>query len=892
MRPVSLTAIGLSLALALAVPATGQTASASQPVVEQALAVPLGELADAVAPAAYRLDFTIDPAQEQFSGRTEIDVTLKGQPLASFYLHGRNLSVGKVMARVDGREVAGRWTQVDDSGVARLDFEKPLPAGRLVTLAFDYRGTMNDGPFGLFRANVAGQWYGWSQFQSIDARAAFPSFDQPSFKTPFTLTVRTPPGLTAVGNAPETGVTREGGLDVHRFAPTLPLPTYLVAVMVGPFAHVADAVPPTPQREKPLPLRIVSTAQNAGKLDFALEGSKDIVKLLESYFADAFPYPKLDQITSPLMPGAMENAGADLYGDGIIVMGADAPVVDRRRFGMVVAHELAHQWFGDLVTPRWWDDIWLNESFANWMGYRIGGEWKPDLKIGTGGLAEGFAAMRIDELAAGRPIRQRIETNSQIDAAFDAITYGKGGQVVAMIAAFMGDEKFRDGVRRYMAAHRNGNATSTDFFVAMAEAASDPRIVPAMRSFTDQQGVPLVTFSRDGTGWRWRAAQGRYAPLGQTVPPQRWGIPLCVRSGAERQCTLLADDTTAVAIADAGALVPNAGGTGYYRFELPDAEWDALIAQALTLDAGEALATADSLGASVRAGRASVTRLAALARVLVRHTDSHAADAATDELVALAGMGMLDSAGRKGWRRFLTATYRPLLERHGFDPRAGAYVGEDPDVTQRRIQIVSLLASPAADKAVRKRLEQAVAAWLTGDEQALDPMWFSKGFDAWIARHGLKGGKELMDRALASSDPAFRPRALAAISGSGWAPIARWLLAGVGDPRLRPDEERGFLKGVLSSRSTARIGYDWMKGNLDTLLSGAGGIFYTANMPQWLGRFCSVDMANEFARDLGPRFAGKSGELELARVIDRVRNCGVLKEQRGTRISADFARLK
>jgi len=180
----------------------------------------------------------------------------------------------------------------------------------------------NDGPSGMFRVRVGDDWYSWTQLESIDARAVFPSFDDPHFKTPFTVTLRTPPGLVAVSNAPEVSKALEAGREVHRFAPTLPLPTYLVAMMVGPFAVAEGEVPPTPQRIKPLPLRIISTRQNAGKLGFALDGSKQIVALLEDYFGDAFPYPKLDQITTPILPGAMENAGADLYRDELLVLTA------------------------------------------------------------------------------------------------------------------------------------------------------------------------------------------------------------------------------------------------------------------------------------------------------------------------------------------------------------------------------------------------------------------------------------------------------------------------------------------------------------------------------------------------------------------------------------------
>lgn len=849
---------------------------------------PQGQLTDAVQPQDYRLDLTIDPGKERFSGRVEIDALVKA-PVATIYLHGRDLGMRRAVARVRGREIVGTWSQLDPTGVASLTFPRPLPSGP-ITFAFDYDAPFQDGPAGMFRVKVGADWYSWTQFESIDARAAFPGFDQPAFKTSFTVILRTPPGLKAISNAPETGTTSENGLDVHRFARTLPLPTYLVAMMVGPFTAVQGEVPPTAQRAKPLPLRIVSTKENAGKLDFALEGSKEIVALLEDYFGDGFPYPKLDQITSPIMPGAMENAGADLYDDALIIMDEHAPTPQKRQFGMVVAHELAHQWFGDLVTPAWWDDIWLNESFANWMGYRIGDAWRPDLNIRAGALAEGFAAMDTDALVAGRPIHQKIERNDQIDAAFDSITYGKGGHVVAMIAAFMGDDKFREGVRRYMAAHRYGNATSTDFFAAMAEAAHDPRIVPAMQSFVDQQGVPLLTFRREGTGYT--VAQSRYAPLGSIQPLTRWGVPMCLRRGEARQCNLLAGPSATVTITGAGPLVPNAGGTGYYRFELPAADWSALIAGAGSLTGGEALAAVDSLSASIGAGRMGVAPLARMAEKLVNHPDSVASDAATEALSDLVRGGLVDEAGQKGWRRFVSRLYAPLLAQYGFDPRAAAYAADAPERAQRRVQIVSRLAGAARDKTLRARISAAVQGFLGGNAQGLDRAWYGLAFGVHVEEGKLPAAKALVDKALASEDPTFRPAALAAVAGSGSNEIASWLLDGLKDQRLRASEQRDLLRGVVMTAATRDVGYAWMRAHLDELTTGAGGIFFAARLPQLLSRFCSVEKANEFARDLRPRFAGKPGALELERTIERVRNCGVLADQRGKAISAEFAKLR
>ncbi len=890
MRPILLTATILASTCA-ALPAYAQQTAPAIPA--EAGVMPEGKLDGAVVPAAYRLDLTVDPAKERFSGHVEIDADVK-KASRFIWMHGRDLKVGSVTAKAGGKVVTGTFAQTDPTGVALVTFAEALPAGP-ASFSFDYDAAFNDGPAGLFRVKVGDDWYSWTQFESTDARAAFPSFDEPGFKTPWRVTLRTPAGLKAVSNAPETGTETKDGMTVHTFAPTLPLPSYLVAMMVGPFVTAEGAVPATPQRAAPLPIRIVSTKQNAGSLSFALEGTKGIVTALENYFGQSFPYPKLDQITSPIMPGAMENAGADLYEDSLLVLDDKASTEQKRQFGMVVSHELAHQWFGDLVTPAWWDDIWLNESFANWMGYRIGNEWRPDLNIGAGALAEGFAAMSTDALLAGRPIHQPIAKNSQIDAAFDSITYGKGGHVVAMIAAFMGDTKFRDGVRGYMAKYKYGNATSADFFRAMADASGDPRILPAMQSFTDQQGVPLVTFARAGTGkaaaGRWTVTQSRYVRLGTPAPAMTWGIPLCVRQGGARECTLLTEVATPLMVKGTGTLIPNAGGTGYYRFELPAKDWDALIAATPKLPGGEALAVSDSLSASFYAGRASAAQVIAGTRALAANPDSYANGDATGLLQSMARRGVIGAAAKPKFEALVDQIYAPRLKALGFDPRAGAHGADDAEKQQNRTQLVELLASVAKDKPLRARLASAVDAYLAGDAKALDPAYFSPAFDAWLGVKKLDGAKLLIDRALASEDPVFRPAALDAAASSGDLPTAQWLLDAPKDKRLRPSEWQGFVRGVVVNSDTREWGFAWLKQHLDELLGGNGGIFFSARLPAILSTFCSVAAADDIEM-LRPKFAAKSGALELERTIERVRSCGRLKDARGAEMTAALQRLK
>lgn len=890
MRSLFLAASAFTLAVTAAAPATVAAPDAATQAALAHAPVPPGRLTDAARPLAYRIDLTVDPSQERFSGKVEIDAVLK-RGGRFIDLHGRDLRMGSAVAVAGGQRYPARYFELDPSGVARLTFDTALPAGP-VTLLFDYDAPFGSSPAGMFRVKVGDDWYSWTQFQSIDARAAFPGFDEPGFKVPFSVTLRTRPGHLAVSNAPQLSTTRENGLDVHRFAPTLPLPTYLMAFMVGPFASAAATVEPTAQRRQPLPIRIVTTQPNAPKMDFAVRGTQGIVKHLENYFGQAFPYPKLDQISTPILGGAMENAGADLYNDSILILDDTASTARKRTFGMVVAHELAHQWFGDLVTPAWWDDIWLNESFANWMGYRIGHEWRPDLNIRAGALAAGFSAMNTDALVAGRAIHQPIETNAEIDEAFDSITYGKGGHVVAMIAGYMGDTKFRDGVRRYMKAHENGNATSADFFRAMADVSGDPRILPAMQSFTDQQGVPLVTFVADGKG-SYTVSQSRYARLGSQAPATRWGIPLCVRRvTAKAQCQLLDQAGGTAKAAGRGALIPNAGGTGYYRFELPAKDWDALIAAAGKLPGGEALALDDSLFASFQAGRASPAQLVAAAIALSRNPDSYASEAGMGNLAWLMQTGMLDGAGEAGYRRLAGQIYAPRVKAMGFTPRAGAYAREDAEKSQKRIQAVAQMVEVARDPALRQALGGAARAYLGGDRTALDPAWFGLAFAILVEEGGLDAARQVAEAALASQDPAFRPAALRAVSGSGKDEIGRWVLDSFADGRLRRSERQSMIGGVVTSRGTRELGFAWLRTNYDALSASGGGIFFTARLPSLVGGYCSVAKADEIAAFLRPKLAGKTGALELERTIERVRSCGVLKDARGAEASAELARLR
>jgi len=431
-----------------------------------------------------------------------------------------------------------------------------------------------------------------------------------------------------------------------------------------------------------------------------------------------------------------------------------------------------------------------------------------------------------------------------------------------------------------MARHRLGNATSDDFFTALAEAADDARLIAAMRSFTDQQGIPLLTFIRRGDGFA--VGQSRYMPLAASLPPdhapERWIVPFCVRRGEARHCQVLSDRSDQFEFAGKGPLIPNAEGAGYFRFEMPRNAWDELIASADTLPDGEAMATADSLQASFRAGRAAPGQIFALARKLMRNPGSHASEAAGNLLNMLSAAELIDDRAVPNYRSFLGRLYRPVLKELGFDPRAGAYAADNPETAQRRSEAVGRLTGWSRDRKLRRTLATAVKSYFAGDLSALDPQWFDLAFDVWLESGALPAAKVLGDKALASQDAEFRPAVLDALAASGNNAVATWLLDGWKDARLRLSEKRQLLRGIMAVRATRETGYRWLREHLGELTSGSDGIFFSSRLPQLLGTFCSSDKAQEFERDLSPRFVGKAGELELARAIERVRNCGILHQ--------------
>lgn len=668
-----------------------------------------------------RYDLTLEPDLERgvFTGEETVVVTVR-EPVREVVLNAAELEITGVRARdAAGQTLEGTARLDPATERAHLEFPETLAPGSW-RLYLTFRGVLNDRLRGFYRSTYRDDEgrphpVAVTQFEAVDARRAFPCWDEPARKAVFGVTLVVPEGFAAVSNTRVVEERPAGpGRRAVRFADTIPMSTYLVAFVVGEL----EATDPVLVGRTPLRVWCVP-----GKRDlagFAREAGAFCLRFFEDYYGLPYPGDKLDLLAIPdFAAGAMENLGAITFREtALLVDPAQASHAELERVADVVAHEVAHMWFGDLVTMAWWNGIWLNEAFATFMEMLAVDAWKPEWRRWTTFAVSRAAAFQVDGLLASRPIEFPVEAPRDCEAMFDVLTYEKGASVLRMLEQYLGPERFRAGVRLYLQRYPYGNAETTDLWRALGDATGEP-IPEVMDGWIFRPGYPLLTVSSDGDGLR--LAQRRFTYLEREPAAEEvWRIPVTIRANpggeevVERRI-LLDERTERVPLGGpVGWAVVNAGGHGFYRVQYAPGLLQRLLEARDRLDPVERFALVSDAFALAQAGLEDVATFLDLTARFRDETDRNV------WLALLGAFGYLHRVVEDSSRPALAALVRdrvgPAARRLGWEPRPD----EDELTRQLRGDLLRALGTLGDDPEVQTEARRRHAAAVAG-EAALDP---------------------------------------------------------------------------------------------------------------------------------------------------------------------------
>ncbi|MBS0582111.1 MAG: ERAP1-like C-terminal domain-containing protein [Proteobacteria bacterium] len=871
-------------------------------------AVPTGKLPDDAKPLSYALDLKIDPKADRFSGRVRIKVRL-ARPADHLWLHAREIDVVKVVVtEAKGAAHDAKLTVRDPSGVAEVAFGATL-AAQDIELAFDYSAPFNAKLQGIYKVKVGDDAYVTTQMEAISARYAFPSFDEPRFKTPFDITLTVPSGEVALANTLQTAAKESDDREwkTLTFAQTRPLPTYLVALAVGPWDVVdGPTIPANSVRKNPVPLRGIGPHGTGPQLKWILDATPATVKYYEDYTQQPYPFDKLDLVGAPdFSAGAMENAGFIVYRDALLRIDAKSPASSYRSSFNVNAHEIAHQWFGDLVTVPWWDDIWLNEAYATWAQGKATVALKPEYLGDLSRLEGTLYAMNSDSKLSARKIRQPIHDQGDIENAFDGITYQKGAAVLRMFEEWIGEDVYREAMRDYLAKHKFGSGNSDDLIATIARVSGKGEtLAKAMRSFLDQPGLPLVHAElkcnagkgAEKTG-KLELSQSRYLPFGVLSHDNpQWQVPVCARFGngdkSSRQCFLLDQPEQEFALAGGCAqwTMPNADAAGYYRFTLGKAEFAALKGHAAALAPAEQVVYADAISAAFDQGRIGPD-------VVLEAMPALASSQIPQIATALVGSfewireHLATDATRPALDAWATKLYAPRLQELGLHKRP-----DDSDATTRlRVGVVDLLALTVRDKALRAQLdgEARAALGLDGagkvDLAKLDPDIRGTALKVAVQDSGEAAYKAVQQELKTNTQTKQRYELLAALAATHDAKLAE----DVRNYGLTPAVAVGEIPYLYSSHvgeEENRAGFwAWLKPHFDALRMRLPDSYQSSAIGYAGAGRCSKESGEEMREWFAPRIKQViGGERKLAQSLEGVGTCGALRAHVGDKALATW----
>jgi aminopeptidase N len=839
-------------------------------------------LPEVARPENYKLTFTPDLEKATFDGDETISIHVL-KPTSEISLNAAEIDFHDVSITSGGATQKARVTPEKDKEMVVLAVEKPLAAGP-ATVHITYTGVLNSEMRGFYLGkDDAGRKYAATQFEATDARRGYPSFDEPDYKATFDITAVADKGLVAISNYKQLSDTPGPG-DKHtvKFATTAKMSSYLAALVVGNFEYVEGSV-------DGIPIRVYSTPGKKEMGRFALDAAEHIVSYYDKYFGIKYPYGKLDLVGLPdFSAGAMENIGCITFREILLLIDEKQGSIGlKKTIASVTSHEIAHMWFGDLVTMKWWDDVWLNEGFATWMSSKPLEKWKPEWNFDLDDVSGKGGTLNLDSLANTRPIHQAAETPAQIQELFDGIAYGKTAAVLRMLEAYLGEETFQAGVNAYLKQHQYANATADDFWLAQARTSRKP-VDQIMPTFVKQAGVPIINVKAQcsGNSTRVTLAQQRYyfdRAKFEAPNDQLWQIPVCLKGSAGKtaeKCELLTKkEETFTLPGCSNWVLGNGGATGYYRVGYqPDA------ARTLAKDAESKLSSAErivlqaDIWASVRVKREPVGDYLAFAEGL--QTDRNRA-VIEDVLGRLNFIGqyLVNDNDRDSYRAWLRQLLTPMLKDVGWEPKPG----ESDEQKTLRTRLFNALGHDARDP------EALAEARKIADRALADPASVERGMASGaLALAALNGDESFYDRVMTATRnskvpeeyymyfytlPEFNDPKL----------VQRTLDFGI-SPDVRSQDALGLITTVLANPAGQKLAWDFIQSHWDAVQK-AGGPFASAQVVSTTNTFCDVRMRDQVVEFFAAHRI-EAAERTYRQSIERINNCVDLKTQQEPQLAS------
>ncbi len=851
------------------------------------LGILLGPLARAqrlpqtVRPEHYTLVLTPDLKTATFTGSEKIDVQVQ-QPTHTITLNSAEIKFQSVKTKVKGKTLEASVTEDADKQQATFDFHQQLPAGK-ATLEIEYTGILNNELRGFYLSKTAKRNYAVTQFEPTDARRAFPSFDEPAFKATYDVTLIVDKGDTAISNTNVISDTPGPGADKHtvHFATTPKMSSYLVAFLVGDFQC-------TTGESDGVPIRGCATPDKVELTKYAVKSAEFILHYYDTYFGIKYPMPKLDMIAIPdFEAGAMENFGAITYREtDLLIDESTASVGAKKNVAEVVAHEMAHQWFGDMVTMQWWNNIWLNEGFASWMENKPVAAWHPEWNISQD-VAQGLNnTLNLDAQRVTRTIRAKADTPDEINQMFDGISYGKAGAVLLMVENYLGEETFRKGVHNYLAAHMYGNATAEDFWGAQTSTSHKP-VDKIMDSFVSQPGVPILTFSQPQNG-SVAISQQRFflSPSAKADSAQSWSLPVCMRSAAGGEdCEVLSSAQQTLKTPEAQFFFANAEGKGYYRSTYPADVYAKIVNNVETgLKPEERISLLGDVWAQVHAGKMSVGDYLNLAAAVKDDSSAAVVNTALGAVAAIDSQIAATDEERKALSAWVRANFKPDYEKLGApsdsdtpekkELRASLFgalgtIGEDPDIIASAKQIADkYLANPSSIEPTLGQTATSIAA-INGDAAFFDRL--QKTFET-------------------AENPQLQETALRLLAQFKDQSLERRALDYTVSNKVRNQDAAIEFLIMLRGRNTRDQAWQFIQQNWDKVQAQL-----TTSMGAYLvggtGSFCSADIRDQVESFFSTHKVAAS-ERALTRAKNQINDCMELRSTQEPKLKEWIASQK